>query len=204
MPTLAQSPQPTTSKRRQPPSRLGGLHGYFPKEFAARIAERHGNGLPLTLCLDLEPKEITLERFNHELERSSGFRRVYRQRLAEVLSANLEQIRATSLRTMPALVWIMERAFPQYFGPPKARDTGNQLTVNVGIALPGCNAKVLERARSIVHRDHKRAALRSKERGIVDVEAEVSAAPACGSDTATCSVPAVKTSQAEPQSQNPQ
>ncbi len=117
-----------------PASRRKQFNGELPKvtpEILDRIAQRRLTGRPLSWCLALEPHPLTVEHWNEQLSKAPILARHYQQRLAIHSAAFFDMMNdpETKLRTMPAQVWLMERAFPEHFAQPKAGG-GNAITFN--------------------------------------------------------------------------
>jgi hypothetical protein len=104
-------------------------------------------GMPLRYALALEHKGLTNAWFEDQLEKAPELRLLFDEKIATGLVPVLEEIKASTLRTMPASVWLLERRFAADFAQPKAQAGGG---VQVNVQVNGLSGESFERAARLV------------------------------------------------------
>jgi hypothetical protein len=115
--------------------KTGGRLPAITPEIVDRVAGRLVKGMPLRYALAAERLGVTVGHWHQQLEKGTGLRRKFEEKVAEYLEPVLDSIGREKLRTMPASVWLLERRFPEDFAAPKTRD-GVQVNVAINNAPP--------------------------------------------------------------------
>ena len=135
---------------------MGGKHKRFRRaqtdkldyETIARVAERMTRlGMPLRYALALEHKGLTIGWWEERLGKAPDLAVWLDEKIADGLAPVLEEIKASTLRTMPASVWLLERRFASDFAQPKAQAGGG---VQVNVQVNGLSGESFERAARLV------------------------------------------------------
>jgi len=93
-------------------------------------------GMPLRYALALERKGLTPVWWSDQLEKDPGAQAYFDEQTAAALEPILDEISKTTLKTMPAKVWLLERRFRDFSQQRDQRAAGNATQVNVQVSLP--------------------------------------------------------------------
>lgn len=140
--------EPIKSQRKRPKT---GCPTVTP-EVVDRVADRMVKGMPMRYALAAEKLGLTVSLWRQQLEKRPVLLRLFEEKVSDYLGPVLDAIGKEKLRTMPASVWLLERRFPDEFAPPKNRDGGVQVNVQVNQVS---GESLVRAARLVTHKPAK-------------------------------------------------